>query len=179
MRSRRTIRSCSGAVASIALLVACTSSGASLVTSAPKGGCRTQPLANVHNVDRLRVLKGCLTVTGTVRRVVINPHDGDANFDLQTDPAFGYTIAPGNVARLQGWLHVEVVPADQAGCTPGTRLPDVNGLDVGTCSGAAVPVPMLGERVRVTGAYVLDGTNAWHEIHPAWEVLPLASTRRR
>jgi hypothetical protein len=66
----------------------------------------------------------------------------------------------------------EIVPADEAGCTPGRAArPPAGSYDYGVCTGAAESPPPLGAHVRVTGPYVLDeGHQGWAEIHPVWAV---------
>lgn len=157
-------------VALVMLLLCACAAPPHPITTTRGAACRNDPFANVHDPTRLRLLQGCLTVTGTVVMADVNAHDHDANFDLRVDGGYGFTIGQGNRDRLFGLLHVEIVPADRPGCTRGLHLHSVNGMDVGTCTGADVPLPAEGEHVRVTGAYVVDVTNSWRELHPAWAV---------
>jgi hypothetical protein len=69
----------------------------------------------------------------------------------------------------EGGLHVEVVPADQAGCTA-AGLAKLAATDLGTCTGANVTLPPLNAHVRVIGPYVFDRWVGWNEVHPAWNV---------
>ena len=81
--------------------------------------CRTgNPLANVYHPDRLTVLAACKTVTGTVRSVR-HESDGDYHIALEVDPAYQDTLNAKNVLDQNGWLVVEVIPADEPSCVPG------------------------------------------------------------
>jgi hypothetical protein len=137
-------------------------------SSYPSTGCRKKPLLGVHTPDRLRVLDACRAIVGTVREPEANRGDGDVTFNLLPDPAYASMLNEKNVK--EGGIHVEIVPADQAGCVKGRPVehPGVTGL--GDCTGAHVKLPRAGAHVRVVGAYVLDVTNAWREIHPAWKI---------
>lgn len=123
-------------------------------------------LRGVHGPDRLKVVNPCVTITGVVAEVHTDNPDGDRTFNLRLDAA--YASMENDVNRREGGLHVEIVPADQPGCVPGQPVHhgDVKGL--GTCSGADVPTPSVGQHVTVTGAYVYDGSNGWYELHPTW-----------
>ena len=112
--------------------------------------CRTgDVLTNVHEPERLTLFNRCVTTSGTVAEITLNP-DGDLTFRLALDPAYAYLLNDGNRNILRGYLQVEIVPADQ---------PLVAG-------------PALGAHVTVTGATVLDTEYGWMEIHPAWFVGP-------
>jgi len=116
----------------------------------PSGACRSgDVLQNVHEPERLTVFNRCVTATGTVAEITRNP-DGDLTFRLALDPAYANLLNDGNRNLLRGYLQVEIVPADQP----------------------LVAEPVLGARVTVAGAYVLDTEYGWMEIHPAWFVGP-------
>jgi hypothetical protein len=72
--------------------------------------------------------------------------------------------------RLKGGLHVEIVPRDQPGCTPGQPVVVGNVPDLGLCSGRDISGPALGAHVRIVGPWVLDRNDDWNEIHPAWSI---------
>lgn len=136
----------------------------SVVPSACRAG---DPLTNVYHPYRLRVLDQCKTITGRVTSIR-HELDGDVHFDLELDPEFKDLLMPGNYARHHGWLVIEIVPADEPGCTPGQAPRTTSGsYDYGTCTGAAVATPPLGSRVQVTGPYVDDIHHSGAEIHPA------------
>lgn len=132
--------------------------------SACRGG---PPLANVYHADRLQVLAACRTVSGTVG-YVRHEADGDWHIGIRVDPAFAGMLDAGN-RRLGGQLVTEIVPADEAGCTPGRPpRPPHGSYDYGICTGADLRPPAIGARVTVTGPFVFDRDHGWNEIHPVW-----------
>lgn len=139
--------------------------------SDPGSQCRTgNPLTNVYHPYRLQVVSACSTVSGTVRSVR-HEDDGDVHFDLAVDPAYAGMLTPGNVTYQHGLLVVELIPADEAGCTVGQPpRPATGTYDYGTCTGDDLAAPSVGEHVWVTGPYVLDHIHNWAEIHPAWHI---------
>jgi hypothetical protein len=146
-------------------------SGGAPDASFPHSGCRENPLAGVHTPDRLKLLDACRAIVGRVKESRLNREDGDGVFNLVPDPPYRSMLNAQNVR--EGGLHIEIVPADQPGCRKGE--PVVHGTipGLGKCTGAHVALPKDGTHVRVVGAYVLDLTNDWREIHPAWEVTPV------
>lgn len=143
--------------------------GTVAVASSPS--CRTgNPLANVYHPDRLQVIKPCITVTGLVS-AVRHEADGDIHINVDLDPAYGSLINDRNVSGEQGALVTELVLADEPGCTPGQPpRPPSGSYDYGICTGTNETAPPIGERVAVTGPYVLDTDHGWMEIHPVWSL---------
>jgi hypothetical protein len=76
------------------------------------------------------------------------------------DYHIGLRLDSGQVIRI------EIVPADQPGCTVGRHV------RYGTCTGAHISVPKPGTVVFVTGPKVIDRRNGELEIHPVWRILP-------
>jgi hypothetical protein len=109
------------------------------------------PLAGVVRPERLSVRNPCLTVTGRVDNLFRAP-DGDIHLSIRLDPAFANLVNAGNVLFWAGDLVAEIVPADQG----------------------RVALPRTGDRVAVTGTYVLDIPNGWMEIHPVRQIRVLA-----
>ncbi len=137
--------------------------------SSVQNACRLDPHAGVHDPDRLTVLAPCVEIVGTVTKVPKLPLDGDHTFNLRPDPAYDSMMNADN--RANDGLHVEIVPMDQPGCTPGKPITKPAGYNnLGVCSGAAVPTPAVGARVRVTGPWVFDRWAGPNEIHPAWKI---------
>lgn len=137
----------------------------------PGAACRSgNPLANVYHPSRLEVVSACSTVSGTVRSVH-HEDDGDLHVALAVDPAYAGMLSLGNISYQHGLLVVEVVPADEPGCTVGQppRSP-VGTYDYGTCTGDDLSAPQVGAHIWVTGPYVLDHIHDWAEIHPAWQI---------
>jgi hypothetical protein len=111
-------------------------------------------------------------VTGTVA-AVIPQDDGDYHVDLQLDRGEEGLLNGVNVADVNDEIVTEIVPADQSGCAPGQPVGEDNPFDVGTCTGADVTIPKVGQRVSEVGPYVLDTNHGWMEIHPVWSVTDL------
>jgi len=148
--------------------VVATGSGAQPGPSACRSG---DPLANVYHPNRLKVIQACMTVSGTVRSVH-HEDDGDVHFDLALDPAYTEMLTAANMAHQHGWLVVELVPADEPGCTTGQPPKPASGTyNYGVCSGADESPPSVGSHVYATGPHVLDEDHGgWAEIHPAWAI---------
>ena len=152
----RTIASC---------LVLFASTSAVPAAAATGDGCRGgDPLENVRDPGRLRVLRRCVTATGVIRFAQYEK-DGDVHISLALDREYRYLLNDGNRRKHDGTLVVEIVPADQSGCRKGEPV------RYGRCTGAHVRKPGRGERVRVTGPWVLDRPHGWREIHPAWRIV--------
>lgn len=136
--------------------------------------CREgDPLTNVSRPARLKVERRCIGVQGVVDRTTTHP-DADVFIDMRLGPADAGLLNQRNISAQQGDLVAEIVPADQAGCTPGQTPKLPKGSDAfGICSGQALPAPMPGDLIQVYGPYVLDLDNGWMEVHPAWAMLVL------
>jgi hypothetical protein len=167
-----------------AVLLAATDPGGNSVQQSPPmpPGCRGgDPLAGVHHPGRIEVVKNCVAVTGTVvwARAFA---DGDYKFNLRLDPGDEHLLNDHNRRDQGGALVCEIIPADQPGCTPGERVKVPLGIfqrieewyngpyDFGICSGAHIPMPQAGARVRVVGPHVIDHGHGWMEIHPVWSL---------
>lgn len=74
---------------------------------------------------------------------VRNEEDGDVHIDLDTGGALTNTV---NRSEQGGSLVVEFMPRD----------------------GGHLPAPNVGERISLTGAWVLDIDHGWDELHPIW-----------
>ncbi len=114
------------------------------------------------------VITRCAVFRGTVSEAPKRHPDGDVAFNASPDPGYAGMLNATN--RAEGGLHIEIVPSDQPGCTPGQPVTLANGRNRGACSGRDVHTPPLGAHVRIIGAWVLDGGNHWYEIHPAWKI---------
>jgi hypothetical protein len=146
-------------------LVLAASTSAVPAAAATDDGCRGgDPLENVRDPSRLRVLRRCATATGVIQFAQWE-NDGDVHISLTLDRKYRYLLNDGNRRKHNGTLVVEIVPADQPGCRKGEHV------RYGRCTGAHVHKPERGERVRVTGPWVLDRPHGWREIHPAWRIV--------
>jgi len=132
--------------------------------------CERNARDGVHGPDRLKVLSPCTAFQGTVKEAPVKNPDGDVSFQVSPDPGYAGMLNAHN--RSEGGLHIEIVPRDQPGCTPGQPIHVADVPDLGTCSGRDVAAPALGAHVRIIGAWVLDLNNNWYEIHPAWSIEP-------
>jgi hypothetical protein len=131
-------------------------------TTVAAAACDPTLWRHVYHPARLKVVRACLTVQGTILRVR-HERDGDLHILLVPDTAFRWTLKPANVARQHGALVLEPVcvdPPTQADAKP-------------ACAGYRSPlvVPPVGAHVRVTGAYVLDVEHgSWAELHPVTSI---------
>lgn len=116
--------------------------------------CDASLWRHVYHPDRLQVIHSCMTVRGRVDAVRHEP-DGDLHILLATRPAL---VNSANVTYEHGDLVLEEIcqgPVTQADA-------------IDACQGVPhnLTVPSTGDRVRVTGSYVLDADHGWMEIHP-------------
>ena len=125
----------------------------------PAGDCDAGLWHHVYDADRLRVISRCTAVDG---RVVSLDRGSDGDLHLALDPDQASVLNLMNATHLHANLVVEVIcehtPAGgdaAAACTAFT---------------SRVAIPRVGDRVRVTGAYVTDRENGWNEIHPATRI---------
>jgi hypothetical protein len=158
--------------------------------------CRPgNPLANVHHPFRLKLIKPCVAVHGTVTSVR-RMRDGDFHVNLRLDPGQNHLLNEHNLVEQHGDLVTEIVPADQPGCIRAQPPKPALGFEVatgsalwrtydfGVCSGATIAPPQIGAHVTVVGPHVLDQRHGWMEIHPVWSVEtgvgdePLSGARR-
>lgn len=168
-------------VAAVAALDLRIGFGRLLLSAAPSAAsyqgaeCRPDPHANVYAGLRLVLLRPCVKVTGVVYTAEQAP-DGDLHIGLYLQPTEVALIDDDNVLALGGRLVVEVVPADQAGCTAGRSPPasDQPAKNLGTCTGANIAAPASGDLISIIGAYVIDAQSGWTEVHPVWSLTILA-----
>ena len=110
--------------------------------------------------DRLQVIQDCVSVTGTIESA--RPEkDGDFHIRLRLDPQYRSMLNAKNRSGQHGALVVEPV------CMNTVKQRDT--LAEHVCDGFSQQVytpDMVGNHVRVTGAYVTDMEHGWTEIHP-------------
>jgi hypothetical protein len=103
------------------------------------------------------VVAACKTVTGTVESVRSEP-DGDVHLLLKLPASRSGLLNDGNVSDTHGELVVEII------CVGTVTQADAEAACAGHVN--QVAVPSMGERIRITGTYVLDADHGWMEIHP-------------
>ncbi len=92
------------------------------------------------------MLAPCQTFQGIVVFVKQHP-DGDFHVDIKPDPGYQGFLS-SNMER-PGALVSEIIPAHP------------------------LPIPHVGDHVRITGTWVLDTIHNWNEIHPVWTIQKL------
>jgi len=137
------------------------------------------PLAGVYFPSRLRLVDRCLTLSGTVDCLKVEP-DGDVHVRLRVDPQYAGLLQPSNslqtCANQPGpHLVVEIIPQHSEGLLFRTNNADAGGF-------IDPPVPAPGDHITVTGPHVIDtnilhrvlyqgrAAENWAEIHPAWAI---------
>src|SRR5882762_466316 len=123
--------------------------------------CDTSGLdAHVYRPSRLVPVKGCITVTGTVRSQTPE-NDGDIHIRIQLDPGQGSGLLnQRNNSAQHGFLVFE----------PLCQKPPTQQSAKAACRHfkQSITIPNDGDRVRITGIHVLDkeAAHGWLEIHP-------------
>jgi hypothetical protein len=115
--------------------------------------------------DRLEIQNPCLTVTGTIVNARAEA-DGDWHIRLDVDPQYKSLLNEANVDQQRGYLVVETV------CSNPVTQRDTQ--REGVCNGFSQNLfspEMIGTRVAVTGAYVLDRDHGWMEVHPVTSIV--------
>jgi len=121
--------------------------------------CDSDLWKHVYEKDRLHVVEPCTTVEGGVVSVHRNA-DGDLHISLDPDNKAVLNLV--NVFHGQRKLVVELI-CDHPSAQP-------NSQDACRDFHPQVTVPKVGDRVRITGAYVTDRDNGWNELHPVTRV---------
>ncbi len=114
---------------------------------------------HVNEKERLRVIEECTVVEG---RVVSLHRASDGDLHIALDPEHKSVLNLVNVIHAHGELVVEAIcehkpahAADEIAC--GAFHPQT-------------AIPSVGDRIRVTGAYVTDRDNGWNEVHPVTRI---------
>jgi len=115
--------------------------------------------ASVHDPSRLRIVNACVSVTGQVGLSIERDTDGDFSFQLRPTTLNASVLSLSNYIFWGGYVHVEVVPADQQ------RILQPIG---GVCPG---------DMVKVTGALVIDTDHGmFSELHPVYSIQKIVSS---
>jgi hypothetical protein len=122
--------------------------------AAHRSACGTGLWRHIYHPDRLHLLRTCMTVRGRVTELRWEP-DGDLHILLATRPDL---VNSGNVQYEHGDLVLEEV------CQGTVTQADA----VAACRGVPhnLTIPAVGDKVTVSGSYVLDADHGWMEIHP-------------
>ena len=125
--------------------------------TAAASGCDAALWNHVYRRTRLRIVEGCIAVTGTIRNIK-RESDGDDHIQLAVDPEFSKLLNERNKTAQGNSLVLEPV------CQGPVTLAEAHAA----CRDfhSPVSVPAAGDKVRVVGAYVLDTESGWMEIHP-------------
>ena len=115
----------------------------------------------VYNPKRLQIIDKCIAVTGIIEESSVN-EDGDQHMLLKLDKGHENLLTQKNIKRKAGRLVIEAV------CINKAEVRKVGN----TCAGYInkVHIPKVGDRVKVTGSYVIDTHNGWGEIHPVSKI---------
>jgi hypothetical protein len=127
------------------------------IRNAASTACDETLWDHVYHSYRLHILAPCITVTGTVA-AIRHESDGDDHIEIAVDPGYEWTLNSENIFRQGGHLVVEPV------CENIVTQRDA----ITFCSGfyPQLAIPSIGDRVRITGPFVLDTDHGWQEIHP-------------
>ena len=125
------------------------------VVKLPAANCNVDLWDHVYEKNRLRIIEECTSIEG---RVVSLHQSEDGDLHIALDPDAKSVLNLVNAIHAHRTLVVEAV-CDH---TPGGEEA------MHACTGfhSQIISPTLGDRVRVTGAYVVDRDNGWTEIHP-------------
>ncbi|HVT58010.1 MAG TPA: hypothetical protein VHR45_06400 [Thermoanaerobaculia bacterium] len=125
----------------------------------PAGNCNADLWKHVYLAERLRVIEACTAVDG---RVVSVRGESDGDLHLALDPEDTSVLNLMNATHVHGDLVAEVIcehtPADGDAATACAAFT------------SRVAIPKIGDRVRVTGAYVTDRNYGWNELHPVTRI---------
>lgn len=103
------------------------------------------------------MVEQCVAITGKVKEVVANS-DGDYHIEIWPDSKYHNTINIFNRIAWGGTLVTEVI------CAHNNKEEECNGYS------NPVYIPKAGERVKITGSYVIDTPYGWNEIHPVSKI---------
>jgi hypothetical protein len=130
------------------------------------GVCDPSLWRAIYHPSRLHVFAACKTVTGKVESVRAEP-DGDVHVLLKLPSSRSGLLNGGNLSDTHGDLVTEII------CVGTITQADAEHACAGHVN--QVTVPSVGERVRLSGTYVLDADHGWMEIHPVSRLSVLAA----
>ena len=118
-------------------------------------GCDSGLWKHVYRPKRLRILKECAELRG---RVVAVQRDSDGDVHISVDPDDAAVLNLVNLLHNRGLVPVEAICEHEP--EQGEAKPACAGFTL------QLALPVVGDRIRVLGAYVTDRENGWNEIHP-------------
>lgn len=121
------------------------------------GVCDPSLWRAIYHPSRLHVIAACKTVTGIVESVRSEP-DGDVHLLVHLPASRSGLLNDGNFSDTHGDLVAEII------CVGTVSQADAESACAGHVN--QVAVPSAGERIRISGTYVLDADHGWMEIHP-------------
>ncbi len=121
--------------------------------------CNSALWDHVYHPQRLQVIEPCTAVVGRVDSVR-READGDLHIRLDVEDKSLLNIY--NTLHAHGNLVVEPI------CENAPTQRDA----ISACAAFTpqVLIPSVGDRVRVTGAFVTDREHRWNEIHPVTRI---------
>ena len=130
------------------------------------GSCNPSLWRHIYHAYRLQVMAACKTITGVVADVQYES-DGDVHILVRLPARRAGLLNATNLSSTDGDLVTEAI------CVGTVTQSDA----VSACAGYTnqVTIPSAGERVRITGTYVLDANHGWMEIHPISSLVVLAT----
>lgn len=135
--------------------------------SSTSGKCDQSLWNHVYQPTRLQVVDPCITITGTITKIGLDP-DGDTHVLLTPDSQFMQYVNKVNVEQLNGNLMVEAV------CFHQVKRSMIDAVTACQNYQSNVVIPPLQSHVQVTGSYVIDTeTGGWAEIHPVTSISPI------
>jgi len=134
-------------------------SGASAAAGSAQNAadCDASLWDRVYSPKRLQQVGTCMSVTGVIAESDADP-DGDQHFLLKLDPGQETLVNKRNKKKKDNQLVLEIV------CANPTKMKKPQKACAGYTN--SLPIPAVGQHVKVTGSYVLDTHNGWMEIHP-------------
>jgi hypothetical protein len=128
----------------------------------PTTGCDAALWNHVYHPARLHVRESCKTVEGVITKI---RREADGDLHILLDVEDKSLLNEKNFSSQEGALVLEPI------CQKTPTQADA----IEPCQGYAGPffAVKVGERVRVTGAYVLDTEHGWMEIHPVTSMTTL------
>ena len=136
-------------------------------TKSTQGICDQSLWNHVYQPARLRVVDPCITITGTITKIGLDP-DGDTHVLLAPDPQFLQYVNNVNVKQLNGNLMVEAV------CFHHIKRSMIDAVNACQNYVSNIVIPPFHSHVQITGSYVIDTeTGGWAEIHPVSSISPI------